>query len=379
MFVTGNSTSASGPVDYATVGYNAATGKQLWASRYDGLHNAGGSAQAAAVDPAGRTVFVTGYSPGANSGTDYVTLAYNAATGKRLWLARYDGAVHSNDYAFALAVSPDGSTVYVTGSSQGGPDASAGDYATVAYDAAAGKQLWASRYQGPGRSEDIANAIAVSPDGATVFVTGGSGLNYATVAYDASTGKQLWANRQQSGAAAAITVAPDGQVVYVTGTSGSAFSTVAYFADDGTKIWHRTYNGAGRSGSRANAIAVSPDGRTVFVTGAAALEYATVAYNASVGGLIWASKYRGPGESDSGARQVAVGPRGRNVYVTGGAGRDFATVAYNGATGTRRWARTYPGQGISLAVSAATGAVFVTGSSSRTKSFRDYATFRYHG
>ena len=53
-----------------------------------------------------------------------------------------------------------------------------------------------SRYNGPGNGIDIAYAIGVSPDGSTVFVTGGScgsttGYVYATTAYDASTGTQL--------------------------------------------------------------------------------------------------------------------------------------------------------------------------------------------
>jgi len=62
------------------------------------------------------------------------------------------------------------------------------DYATVAYDPAAGHQLWASRYDGPLHQGDKALSVAVSPATGTVFVTGGSGASgtvpdYATVAY----------------------------------------------------------------------------------------------------------------------------------------------------------------------------------------------------
>src|SRR5262249_36940375 len=148
VFVTGESPSAPGVVDYATVGYNAATGKRVWARRYDGTTSAGGgTAEAVAVGPGGRGV-VTGFSPGSGTGFDYVTIAYSAATGAQLWLKRYNGPVSVNDVARALAVSPDGRTVFVTGASEGGL-ASISDYATVAYDAATGAQLWVSRYNGP--------------------------------------------------------------------------------------------------------------------------------------------------------------------------------------------------------------------------------------
>ncbi len=381
VFVTGNSSSAPGIFDYATVGYNASTGAKLWARRYDGTGGAGGNALAVAVDPAGRKVFVTGYSPGPGSGTNYVTIAYNAATGARLWLSRYDGPVSSNDYAYDVAVSPDGSKVFVTGSSQGGPAASKGDYATVAYDAANGTQLWVSRYSGPGASEDIATSLVVGPHAAAVYVTGGSGNDYATVAYNAATGAQRWVSRR-AGYARSIAVGAGGHTVYVTGTSGGdsgeSFATVAYGAATGAQRWVSRYNGAGRSGSRANSLAVSPSGGMVYVTGAAALDYATVAYSAATGARRWVRRYDG-GESDSGARQVAVGPRGRTVYITGGSGSDFATIAYNAATGARRWVRRYPGAGIALAVSPVTGTVFVSGLTDRATSFRDYATIAYHG
>jgi DNA-binding beta-propeller fold protein YncE len=380
VFVTGPSESAPRITDYATVGYNAATGARLWARRYDGTTSAGGGRpQAVAVSPGGRRVFVTGESPTSGSGTDYVTIAYNAATGARLWLSRYDGPVSSDDYAYDVAVSPDGSKVFVTGSSQGGPTATAGDYATVAYDAATGAQLWVSRYAGPNPkdSADVATSLAVGPHGTKVYVTGGSGLDYATVAYNAATGAQQWVSRRP-GYARSIAAGPGGGTVYVTGTSGSNFATVAYNAATGAQRWVSRYSGAGRSGSRANSLAVSPGGRMVYVTGAAALDYATVAYNAATGARRWVRRYTG-GESDSGARQVAVGPRGHTVYITGGSGKAFATVAYDAATGSRRWVRRYPGAGISLAVSPVTGAVFVTGLTGRAASFRDFATIAYHG
>ena len=133
--------------DYATVAYNAATGTQLWVKRYNGPGNGDDVAKAVAVGPGGGTVFVTGYSKGATSGYDYATVAYNAATGTQLWVKRYNGPGNGDDYATALAVSPAGARYIVTGSSSSkgeGPG-----YATVAYNAATGRPLWLARYNGP--------------------------------------------------------------------------------------------------------------------------------------------------------------------------------------------------------------------------------------
>ena len=133
----------------ATAGLAAVPGSQLWASRLNG-----GFARALAVSPGGATVFVTGNSFGGTSGSDYATVAYDAATGAQRWASRYNGPANRNDYALSVTVSPDGATVFVTGASFGGRNRacchSDWDYATVAYDAATGAQRWASRYNGPG-------------------------------------------------------------------------------------------------------------------------------------------------------------------------------------------------------------------------------------
>jgi hypothetical protein len=97
--------------------------------------------------------------------------ALAAAPGSQLWVSRYHGPSGA-DYASAMVVSPDGATVFVTGTRCG--TAAGNDYATVAYNAATGAQRWASRYNGPAGGDDCAGSVAVSPGGATVFVTGTS-------------------------------------------------------------------------------------------------------------------------------------------------------------------------------------------------------------
>jgi hypothetical protein len=95
------------------------------------------------------------------------------------------------DVATAVAVSPNGNTVYVTGRGSytpSGTDIVTYEYATVAYDGATGAQRWVSRYQGPGHL-DRAASLAVAPAADAVYVTGESlgdistNRDYATVAY----------------------------------------------------------------------------------------------------------------------------------------------------------------------------------------------------
>ena len=345
VFVTGASTGAASGYDYVTVAYDAATGGQLWASRYNGPGNGYDAATSVAVT--GGRVFVTGQSDGGTSGQDYVTVAYDAATGAQLWASRYNGPgngpYHRGDAATSVAVT--GGTVFVTGQSDGSDQE---DYATVAYDAATGAQLWASRYNGPGNSTDEATSVAVT--GGTVFVTGTSrdGLaswrDYATVAYDAATGGQLWASRYNgpgNSTDEATSVAVTGGTVFVTGqstgsTSNTDYATVAYSAATGGQLWASRYNGPGNSYDSANSVAVT--GGTVFVTGQSTgstsnTDYATVAYSAATGGQLWASRYNGPGNSYDSANSVAV--TGGTVFVTGQStgstsGQDYATVAYSG-------------------------------------------------
>jgi hypothetical protein len=401
VFVTGSS-GAAGAADYATVAYDASTGTQLWAKRYNGPANGVDEALALRVSPDGSSVFVTGYSRGPTSDFDYATVAYDAATGAKLWVKRYNAAANKRDFAEAVGVSPGGSKVFVTGVSDG--STRGGDYATVAYDASTGTQLWVTRYKGPANGFDEATALRVSPDGSNVFVTGDSGGStsiddYATVAYKAGTGASLWVKRYNGpgngdDGAHALGVSPDGSKVFVTGpsegsTSGYDYATVAYDASTGAGLWVRRYNGPGNGGDGAQALGVSPDGSSVFVTGASTgsgfADYATVAYSASTGATLWVKRYNGPADDADGAHALGVSRDGSKVFVSGSSGAagaaDYATVAYDASTGAMLWDELYngPGNGNDSVSALAVGGwrVFVTGSSQGSTSGEDYATVAY--
>jgi outer membrane protein assembly factor BamB len=404
VFVTGSSAGSTTADDYATIAYDSANGTRLWARRYNGPGNSYDYADSLAVSPDGATVFVTGGSAGSTTGDDYATIAYDSATGTRLWAKRYNGPGNSYDYPGSLAVSPDGATVFVTGSSAG--SSTGGDFATIAYDASSGARVWTKRYNGPANSSDGANSLAVSPDGSSVFVTGtsfvsGSDSDYATVAYDASSGAKLWTRRYVgfgSGydEAYSVAVSPDGTIVIVTGGSPGDptgdrrqdYATVAYSASTGAGVWTKRYSGLGTGRDYAQSVVVSPDGATAFVTGQSVYDYATIAYDASTGADVWTRRYSGPGSGEDGASSAAVSSDGTTLFVTGWSagymtGLDYATIAYDASTGADVWIRRYgvPGggddAGLSMAVSPDGATVFVTGVSTGTTTGYDYATIAY--
>ncbi len=374
----------------------AGPGAKLWLQRYNGPGNGSDAASSVAVSPDGGAVFVTGQSKGATPATDssdYLTAAYNAATGAQLWTARYIGS-GTYDYATAVAVSPDGATVFVTGSSEQG-SGQFGDYATVAYRASDGMQLWVARFNGPANDGDYATAVSMARDGTKVFVTGRSRgadnrISFATVAYRASDGAQLWVawyapgNR---GVPNAI-VSPGGNRVFVTGyvqskLATAEYGTVAYNATTGAQLWARTYAGQG-----ATSVAASPDRTTVYVTGESHFDFGTLAYNARTGARLWARFY-GSHRRIDGASSVAVSPGGRVVVTGTSHGYDYyATVAYSPAGG-QLWARRYHIPGIpsppggsdfARAVAApGNGRAYITGASWGGSAVGyDYATIAYN-
>jgi outer membrane protein assembly factor BamB len=395
VFVTGRSAGLNGADDFVTAAYAASDGSELWVARYDGPAHDRDLANAIAVSPDGTRVFVTGGSYGAPEDSDFATVAYDATTGEQLWLQRYAGP-NGYDGAGDVAVSPDGSTVFVTGDSTG--ITTNIDVGTIAYRADTGRQLWAQRYNGPGNHWDFGTAVVVAPGGSKVFVTSSSmGRNldtdFATVAYSAVTGTQLWVSRLAGPCddwVAAIAVSPGGARVFVTGhrpgayCQASHFATVAYSASSGQQLWERDST---ETFDYAEDVAVAPGGKRVFVTGTDGdSDYETVAYDAAGGSRVWTSFYDGPGHSYDAANSVAVSPGGTKVYVTGESvaeSYDFGTVAYAAATGAQLWVGRYDGTGhgtdICLSVAVAPGGrkVFVTGRSPGPDGLDDYATVSY--
>jgi WD40 repeat protein len=345
--------------------------------------------------------------PGAGSpAAGLPSAATAAAPGQQARVSRDSNG--GADRAAAVAVSPDGTMVVVTGSSYS--PATGDDYATVAYSTVTGAQLWAARYNGPGNGRDNATAVTVSPTG-RVFVTGRSyggssrGDDYATVAYRGATGVRVWVARYNGPASrtdspTAIAVRPDDSNVFVTGssdgtTSGSDYATVAYRTTTGARVWAARYNGPGNGADHARAVTVSPTGR-VFVTGSSyggpgrLADYATAAYRGATGVRVWVARYNGPASRTDTATAAAVRPDDSDVFVTGSSYSpatrdDYATVAYSTVTGARVWAARYNGPGNGRDNAAAvtvspTGRVFVTGRSYGGSSRGDdYATVAYRG
>ncbi|MFI6790772.1 S8 family serine peptidase [Nonomuraea sp. NPDC050383] len=380
----------------ATVAYDPATGAEVWNAGYTGP--AGwDEVESLAVSPDGSKVFLAGLSTGKDTSSDAVAIAYDAATGKELWVARHNGAGNGSDFANALTVSPDGKTVYLTGMSTMG-EAGKEDYVTVAYDADNGTPRWTSYFDGPGGGTDDARVVEVSPDGSTIFVTGqssgpsGTGLaDWGTVAYEAGTGRQLWTAAHNGSANAidipvAATVAADGKTVFITGSAENRdtqtdMTTIAYDTTTGKELWADRFDGPAHLSDNPHDITLAPGGGKLYVTGnttgeGTEADYTTVAYDPATGQRSWVQRHNGQANRDDYAWDVAVTPDGGKVVVTGessddeSAGDDYVTIAYDAGTGAPLWTGRYDGQvaardsAHALAVDTAAGTgvrLFVTG------------------
>jgi hypothetical protein len=395
VYVTGRSWGIGTNADFATIKYNS-SGDTIWVRRYNGPGNSYDEANAIALDDSGN-VYLTGISWGIGTGSDYATIKSNSS-GDTLWVRRYNGPGNSYDEASAIALDNSGN-VYVTGTSRG--SVFNFDYTTIKYNRN-GDTVWVRRYNGLSNSGGYAKDLSVDDSG-FVYVTGhssnGTSLDYATIKYS-SNGDTLWVRRYNGPGnsddyANAIVIDGSGYI-YVTGRSAASdsipffnydYATIKYNSN-GDTLWVRRYNGPGNSDDNANAIAMDGSGN-IYVTGGSwgvgtKSDYTTIKYD-SAGETLWVRRYNEPGNLGSRALALAL-DSSENVYVTGysrgvGTWWDYATIKYD-SVGETLWVMRYNGPGndtdeaYAIAVDGS-GNVYVTGRSWGSGTVSDYATIKY--
>lgn len=312
---------------------------------------------------------------------DILTIAVDF-DGTLLWTARHEGSVYNRHEGFGIAISPDGSTVYVAGADDNGEDT---DWIVLAYDAATGESRWDTRYDGPAGDDDEAWVLAPSADGERVYVAGfdrrpkdpgGQDVDIVTASLDAVTGAIDWTARFSSESGWVDHprgIGIDGDRIVVTGSSillGQKQDLVTLALRDDREnhraepLWTDTYDGGDwdqpavpclrrRSGPFSCGLmgTVAVAGDTAVITGTSYIEpttddavWSTIAYDVATGERRWLREQGDP-EYQNMANAVAASPDGGTVYVTGfenddllfdGIG-DAVTVAYDAATGETRW------------------------------------------
>lgn len=237
-----------------------------------------------------------------------------------------------------IRLSPDGAFLYVAARSDNA-------VTVLARDAGDGTLAFVHSLTHGGAVQGLEDVVrlAISPDGAHLYAIGRTSSAVAVLGRDASTGQVAFAQaftRQSPGLVAlnnpnGIALSPDGAQVYVTSRMGNAVivfdrNTATAHADFG-KLAHKASHADGLAGisglKGAFGIALSPDGRQVYV--AAEQDNGVVLFDRATDGSLSQRRTWRHGDTGlhglRGAQGIEMAPNGREVFVTG-AGDDSLTV-----------------------------------------------------
>jgi hypothetical protein len=241
--------------DFTTLAVSLSTGEIRWIHHISADGPASDRANDVTVSADGSSVAVTGVLSGGptGGGRDAMTVVYEAATGTQRWRRRYDHAPlgTNGDQGAQVGVFGDGARrVYVAIASDYG-------WTMLSYRGSDGRRIWSARYETRWGASPY--SLAVGPNGTNLYVTGtsyASSSAWATRAYRASDGVLVWSHRRPAvGGPEELVVGPGAARVYVTGTDEPGVATVGYRAKDGRLVWVRTI----KDTVQVHALALSPD------------------------------------------------------------------------------------------------------------------------
>jgi outer membrane protein assembly factor BamB len=257
-----------------------------------------------------------------------------------------------------------------------------------------GSLAWQLTWDGPDPFADsLASDVAVSPDGAAVYVTGTSFINPnlgVLLKFNTADGSLVW-QKSWGGSAfpKGVAVDADGSI-YVGGSVRLNFdanvrASLTKFAADGNLLWHRIWNTPTSRGETSGEDVALDGAGNVYLAGGTPIEdpadpdfllgfqVALLKVDAS-GTLLW-QRTVAEGEQLDARGGLATAPDG-SVYIVGGRSDDRrfsfdALIVKFSPDGTLVWNRAWGGRGHDEAgavVVRPDGAVFVTGT---TNSFSD--------
>ena len=246
--------------------------------------------------------------------------------------------------AHGVAVSPDGANVYVA--------SKIGDsLAVFSRDPATGQLTFLqSKRDNVGGVNGLngAEGVAVSPDGADVYVAGRNDNALAVFSRDPADGTLTFVEIQRDGVAGVtglggakgVAISSDGAHVYAAGSLDNA---VAVFGRDVAtgKLTLIEVQSEGQNGvtglARARALQLSPDGANLYVAGGDDDALAVFDRDPATGTLTFVQLLKNGVNGVNGlngADAVAVSPDGTHVYTTGSVSNALAVFERNPATGT---------------------------------------------
>jgi len=240
-----------------------------------------------------------------------------------------------------LACSPDGRNLYVASTGENG-------IAVLARDAASGRLTFVE-YQGGAKHNALAdcNDLTLSPDGAHLYAVGPGDNSMAVFARDAATGKLAFVEAHHNNPAGiadfdrpeAVAVTPDGAQVFVTTTGSNSL----FIFDRNTNSGALTRKTTWRNGAKGLTGLVNP--RKVIFTSDGAYAYipcggfGIVAFtrNPETGALALLSQHKnGVGKDKylSGLRHLALSPDESRLYCSARFGHALSVYERDIRTGT---------------------------------------------